>query len=175
MINDWSQAVPECSCCLHLLAVIGLLTAHKILLKKQAITSAALPSPHRERRWRLIQWMTRERDDEQRGQRGRSKMRMLLGRMSMDCEVYPVLNQHWEAALCRSLWSSAWGLVYVSQEYGDICAIIYSQQIRWEAQGLLREGIIGEPKDLPGHSELTVYLAAKKDPQTQQISSQERC
>lgn len=78
------------------------------------------------------------------------KEQILLRMMSMEREVCLGLNQHWEAALCWSLWSSAWGLVYVSQEHGDICAIIYSQQIRWEAQGLLREGIIWGPKDQPG-------------------------
>lgn len=56
--------------------------------------------------------------------------------------LYPGLSQDGDAALCWSLWSSGWGLVYVSQEHGDICAFIYSQQIRLEAWGLLREGII---------------------------------
>lgn len=154
-LNDWSQSVPECCSCLLLLTVIGLLTAHNILLNKQAVANAALPSLHRlhrERRWRwrLIQWMTGERDDEQRWQRSKDKMRMLLRRMSMEPSLCPRPSQDRDAALCWSLWSSGWGLAYVSQEHGDICAIIYSQQIRWEAWGLLREGIIWEPKDQPG-------------------------
>lgn len=70
----------------------------------------------------------------------------------------------WDAALCWSLWSSGWGLAYVSQEHGDICVIIYSQQIRWEAQGLLREGIIWEPKDQPGHSWALRTFSGKKAP-----------
>lgn len=47
-LNDWSRTVPECCSCLLLLTVIGLLTAHKILLNKQAVTNAAHPSLHRQ-------------------------------------------------------------------------------------------------------------------------------
>lgn len=79
-------------------------------------------------------------------------------RWSVRCAIV----QAWDTALCWSLWSSAWGLAYVSQEHGDICAIIYSQQIRWEAQGLLREGIIWEPKDQPGEHWAHRTFSSKK-------------
>ena len=42
------QTVPEWRSCLLLLTLIGLLTAHTILLNKQAATNAAHPSLHRE-------------------------------------------------------------------------------------------------------------------------------
>lgn len=117
---------------LRLLAVIRW-RAHKPQLNNQAVTHAALSSlPGKKKTDSLAKVVEGEVQGWLTGENWRGVIRSF----SADKQT-----------LSQPLWSRARASLYASPEWGDICAIIYSQEICWEAQGLLKEGIIWESKD----------------------------
>lgn len=108
-----------------------------------------------------LQWLDWEHIRSQRNNQAvtHAALSALLGRRTGWPKSWGEMTDRWalegvirsfsadKQTLSQSPRSRARALLYASREQGDICAIIYSQEICWEAQGLLKEGIIRESKD----------------------------